>query len=230
MPVTVLDVIVIVVVLISAVLAMVRGFVREVLSVASWVAAAAAAYFLYKPVLPLLANYIESKTVATIAAAAAIFFVALIVATYITMKISDFVIDSRIGAVDRAFGFIFGAVRGILLLVIALWFFNFMVSDPTKRPAWVVNARTGPFLVSLGERLQDALPKDADVWVQGLLHSGGDASPPPDGEAPPDAEVPADDSEAPPPDPAYPNGERQGLDQLIENNPGKTQGQEVPGD
>ncbi len=102
MPVTVLDVIVLVVVLISAILAMVRGFVREVLSVASWVAAAAAAYFLYKPVLPLLAPYIESKTVATIAAAAAIFFIALIVATYITMKISDFVIDSRIGAVDRA--------------------------------------------------------------------------------------------------------------------------------
>ena len=66
MPLTVLDVIVIVVVLISAVLAMVRGFVREVLSVASWVAAAAAAYFLYKPVLPLVQPYIDSNTVATI--------------------------------------------------------------------------------------------------------------------------------------------------------------------
>ena len=115
MPLTVLDVIVIVVVLISAILAMVRGFVREVLSVASWVAAAAAAYFLYKPlhsggVSPMS----RAQTVATILAAAVIFFVALIVASYITMKISDFVIDSRVGAVDRAFGFVFGAVRGVL--------------------------------------------------------------------------------------------------------------------
>ena len=81
MPVTVLDLIVIVVVLISAVLAMVRGFVREVLSIASWAAAAAAAYFLYKPVVPLVQPYFEQKTVAVIISAAAIFFVALIIAS-----------------------------------------------------------------------------------------------------------------------------------------------------
>ena len=148
MPVTVLDVIVLVVVLISAVLAMVRGFVREVLSVASWVAAAAAAYYFYKSLLPLVEPYFDNRTIAIIVSAAAIFFVALIVASYITMKISDFVIDSRIGAIDRAFGFIFGAVRGVLLLVIALLFFNWLVPAP---PAWVADARTKPFLDNLGE-------------------------------------------------------------------------------
>ena len=81
MPLTVLDVVVIVVVLISAILAMVRGFVREVLSVASWVAAAAAAYFFYKPLIPLVQPYVESGTVATIVSAAVIFFVALILAS-----------------------------------------------------------------------------------------------------------------------------------------------------
>jgi len=55
-----------------------------------------------------------------VVAAAAIFFIALIVATYITMRVSDLVIDSRVGAFDRALGFLFGAARGILLLVIAL--------------------------------------------------------------------------------------------------------------
>src|SRR6185437_7052283 len=98
MPIEVLDVVVIVVVLISAVLAMVRGFVREVLSIASWVAAAAAAYLLYKPLLPLVEPYFHSEQIATIVAAAIIFFIALIVASYITMKISDWVIDSRVGA------------------------------------------------------------------------------------------------------------------------------------
>ena len=127
MPVTILDVIVVVVVLISAILAMVRGFVREVLSVASWVAAAAAAYFFYPHVLPLVQPYFDSNTVATIVAAAAIFFVALIVASYITMKISDFVIDSRVGAIDRVLGFVFGAVRGLLLMIVAVWFFDLLV-------------------------------------------------------------------------------------------------------
>src|SRR5438270_731680 len=143
MPVTILDIVVIIVVLISAVLAMVRGFVREILSVASWVAAAAAAYLAYKPVVPMVQPYFQSKTVAVIVSAAAIFFIALIVASYVTMKISDFVIDSRIGAIDRALGFVFGAVRGLLLLVIALLFFNWLVPAP---PAWVSAARSKPLL------------------------------------------------------------------------------------
>ena len=57
MPFAILDIVVLVVVLISAVLAMVRGFVREVLSVAAWVAAVAAAYFLYGSLLPLVLRH-----------------------------------------------------------------------------------------------------------------------------------------------------------------------------
>ena len=184
MPVTVLDLIVLVVVLISAALAMVRGFVREVLSVASWVAAAAAAYFFYKPVVPYVQPYLEQKTVAVIVSAAAIFFVALIVASYITMKISDFVIDSRVGAIDRALGFIFGAVRGVLLVVIALLFFDWLVPKP---PAWVADARTKPFLTDIGQRLMAALPEDAEAAILKRLRgddsvgeAGGEATPPAD--------------------------------------------------
>ncbi len=208
MPVTVLDVIVIVVVLISAVLAMVRGFVREVLSVASWVAAAAAAYYFYKSLLPLVAPYFDNKTIAIIVSAAAIFFVALIVASYITMKISDFVIDSRIGAIDRAFGFIFGAVRGVLLLVIALLFFNWLVPAP---PGWIADARTKPFLDNLGEQLMAALPADAEATLLKRIRGGGnadDAANPPAGDA-----APADS----PDDPAYDDTQRGSIDQLIEN-------------
>ena len=183
MPITVLDVIVIVVVLISAILAMVRGFVREVLSVLSWVAAAAAAYFFYKPLVPLVQPYIASTTVATIAAAAAIFFVALIIASYITMKIADFVIDSRIGAIDRALGFLYGAVRGVLLLVIALLFFNWLVPKP---PPWVMSAQTKPMLDDIGQKLMAALPEDAEATILGKLrgHTEGGAEPTPATEPP----------------------------------------------
>ena len=184
MPVTILDLIVIAVVLISAILAMVRGFVREILSVASWAVAAAAAYLGYKPVFPMVLPYFESKTVAVIVSAAAIFFVALIVASYITMKISDFVIDSRIGAIDRALGFIFGAVRGVLLLVIALLFFNWLVPAP---PAWVSAARSKPLLDDIGERIMAALPPDAEAAIMKKLkgHDSGEQNPPAEGVEPP---------------------------------------------
>lgn len=228
---TVLDVIVIVIVLISAILAMVRGFVREVLSVASWVAAAVAAYFFYKPVVPLIQPYLESATVATIVSAAAVFFVALIVVSYIAMKISDFVIDSRIGAADRVLGFVFGAVRGVLMVVVALIFFNWMVAHP---PTWVTAAYSKPILDRLGEQLKDAMPADLEAMIQKRIRgneSGGTAEP----GAPPDsAEPPAEGEEAPPADEAGTSStDRQRLDQIIENSDGTGEAApegETPGD
>ncbi len=210
MPFTVLDVILIVVVLISAALAMVRGFVREVLSVASWVAAVAAAYYLHGLVLPLAKPYFHSGTVATIVAAAAIFFITLIIASFVTMKIADFVIDSRVGAVDRALGFLFGAARGLLLVVIALLFFNWLVQTP---PAWVAKAKTRPMLDSLGEQLVAVLPPDIESQLMnrlknrggsaGDVNSGGGASQTPD--------QPASS------DPGPSDAARQDLNRLIEN-------------
>jgi membrane protein required for colicin V production len=213
MTLTILDLIVIVVVLISATLAMVRGFAREVLSVASWLVAVAAAYYAYKPLVPLVKPYIpnQSPTIATIVAAAVVFFIALIIATYLTTRISDFIIDSRVGAVDRGLGFVFGAVRGVLLLVIALLFFSWLVP---KSPTWVANAATGPMLNDLGQRLMAALPPDVESKIMQHLHNNdsdtgnGDAAAAPDdaaGSAPQPAE------------PAYGNSNRQNLDQLIQN-------------
>ncbi|WP_421723290.1 CvpA family protein [Bauldia sp.] len=212
MPVTVLDVIVIVVVLISAVLAMVRGFVREVLSVASWVAAAVAAFFFYPTLEPLVSPYLENQTVAEIAAAAVIFIVVLVIASYITMKISDFVIDSRVGAVDRAFGFVFGAIRGILLLAIALQFFLWLYPNPGT---WVTDAVTKPVLDDIREEMIAAMPEDVEGRLFGRFRTGdteGAAAPalPNDGSA----DAPAVG------DPAYDESERNRIDQLFESSGG----------
>jgi membrane protein required for colicin V production len=217
MPFTVLDAIVIVVVLISAILAMVRGFVREVLSVASWVAAAAAAYFFYEPLIPMVKPYVESTTVATIIAASVIFFIALIVASYITMRISDFVIDSRVGAFDRVLGFVFGAVRGVLLLVIALLFFNWLVPQP---PTWVSQASSKPLLDDIGQRLMAALPEDAEATILKRLRRDDDTGSTSETApqiAPAPQSAPAPDGDAPAGSANYGSGARQGLDQLIEN-------------
>ena len=210
MSLTILDAVVVVVVVISAILAMVRGFVREILSVASWVAAAIAAYLFYQPVIPLVKPYLESTTVATIVAAAAIFFVALIVASYITMRISDFVIDSCAGAFDRALGFIFGAVRGVLLLVIALLFFNWLVPQP---PAWVSQASSKPFLDSVGAQLMAALPEDAEATILKRLRGGDEAGQTSEPAQPAEPSDTTNDEQGP----DYRPGIRQNLDQLIEN-------------
>jgi len=60
MPITILDGILIVVMLISAILAMIRGFSREVFSIASWGVAGVAALYFYKSLSPTVANLIPS--------------------------------------------------------------------------------------------------------------------------------------------------------------------------
>lgn len=207
MSVTVLDAIVIVVVLTSATLAMVRGFVREILSVAAWAAAAAAAFFFYEPIVPMVTPYVENGVVATIVAVTVIFFVALIIASYITMRISDFVIDSRIGGIDRIFGFLFGVVRGTLLLVVAILFFNFLVPQP---PVWVTQSISRPILENIGQRVIAALPEDLEAAIQKYLRPSDDTG---SNTQPPTNAV----GSAAPGVANYGSGTRQGLDQLIEN-------------
>ncbi len=186
MPITILDGIVLGVTLFSAVLAMVRGFSREVLAVASWAAAAAAAYFLYPYLLPFALKYTSSEKIALIGSAAVIFLVALIIVSYITMRIADFIIDSRIGALDRTLGFVFGAARGVLLVVVAMLFFNWLVAAP-KQPEWVSDAKSKPLLDSLGAKLVNMLPDDADATILDRLKGLGKTD---DGTTPPE-DVPA---------------------------------------
>ncbi|MCP3056407.1 CvpA family protein [Aurantimonas marianensis] len=163
MTVTLLDAILFALMLVSALLAMVRGFSREILSVISWLVAAVAAFLFYKPLTPYLAEYISSEVVAMAVSAAAIFLVTLIIVSYITLRIADFIIDSRIGALDRVLGFVFGAVRGLLLVVVAMLFFNWLA--PENQPEWVANAWSKPYLDNFGKQLVAALPENPEQII-----------------------------------------------------------------
>lgn len=198
MPITLLDGILLGITLVSGVLAMVRGFSREVLSVASWAAAAFAAFTFYKSGVPLVQPYVDSEVLAQAASAGAIFLTTLIIVTIITMKIADYIIDSSIGALDRTLGFLFGAARGVLLAVVAMLFFNWLA--PNNQEPWVANAKSKPMLDSLGQSLIALLPEDPEATLEKIKSGGADA---PESDAPADGEVkPADP--ATPADPVKP--------------------------
>lgn len=180
MPITLLDGILIAFTLVSAMLAMVRGFSREILSVASWVAAAAAAFFFYPSVTPFVAPYIENEKAAMGAAAAGIFLVALIVVTLITMKIADLIIDSRIGALDRTLGFIYGAARGILVVAVAMLFSDWLIGP--NQPKWISDAKSRGMLAAIGERLQAALPDDPENTILKKLNPDAGGEQPAEGQ------------------------------------------------
>ena len=174
MPITIFDGIVLGVTLFSAVLAMVRGFSREVLSIASWAGSIAAAYYFHPLLLPYAKNYTSDERIALAGSAGIIFLVALIIITFITTRIADFIIDSRIGALDRTLGFLFGAARGILLLVVAVAFWNWLV-DVRSQPAWVTQAKSKPFLDTLVARLETVLPTDIEPQIRSRILGRGEA-------------------------------------------------------
>jgi membrane protein required for colicin V production len=170
-----LDLAVLGIVLVSALLSMMRGFSREVLAIASWAAAAAAAYYFYPLVLPYLAPYIHKEIIAQAAAAAVVFFVTLIIVSLFTVRVSDAILDSKIGALDRTLGFVFGVARGFLLAVVAFAIFNWLVSE-RQQPEWVKNARTRPILTETADRIVALLPEDAATTVDGWIKSRASAA------------------------------------------------------
>jgi len=159
MPITALDGLFILITLLSSFLAMVRGFSRELLSLLSWILAGAVAYFLYKPLLPLSERYISNPKVVLAVTIAVLFLVSLIIISIINMKLADIIIDSRIGLLDRTLGFVFGIVRGLLILAVAIMFVNGLVKAPDQQ-AWIANAKTKPMLDALGNRIWDMIPKN----------------------------------------------------------------------
>lgn len=183
MSITLLDLILIAVMAISAILAMVRGFTREVLSIASWVAAAAATVYLFEPARALGREWIQINPpqVIDVAAAATVFIVVLLVVSFITMKISDAILDSRVGPVDRVLGFAFGAARGLLLVVVAFMFFTWLVPEKGQ-PDWFRTAQSKVLLKDAGDKLLAMLPEDPESTILQRLKrkdwtGSGDAAP-----------------------------------------------------
>jgi membrane protein required for colicin V production len=192
LPFSVLDLVVLGVVLISALLAAVRGFTREVLAIVAWVTAGAAAWFLHPLLLPHLRPYIPNDSVRLAVAVGGVFILTLIVVSIITVKISDLILDSRIGALDRTMGFAFGAARGLLLCVIGWVFLAWLVQG--RMPEWATTAKTRPMLENTGNALIAMLPENPEGLLKQIRRPRQEGDP-----AEPPAEPDPRNIPAPPP-------------------------------
>jgi membrane protein required for colicin V production len=168
MPITLLDIILIGVMLISAVLAMIRGFVREILSIAAWVIAALVTLYSFTKLLPLAKTYFNNDVVAYAVVLGGTFLGTLLVVSVITVRFSDMVLDSRVGALDRTMGFLFGLARGLVIVVVAFLFFAWLVPDRSQ-PEWIRSAKSRVVLQGTGDWLMSMLPEDLDATISKRL-------------------------------------------------------------
>ena len=168
-PLTYLDEAVLAIALISGLLAMYRGLTRELLSISSWIAAlAAAVYFVFyhKSTAEQIAQQFQAPVaVAQIVVGGIIFLIVLIIVHLITSRLSDTILDSRVGMIDRILGLAFGAARGFIIFVILYMFYvKFFAPDPNTQAAWIRDSASLPYLQSVGQTLEDfllrVLPED----------------------------------------------------------------------
>lgn len=208
MPFQLLDLILIGIMLISGLLALMRGFTREVLSLLAWgIAAVAALGAVLSPELNQLAGqYLQPEIVAKIALGGGVFLIVLIIMSLISVRIADWVLDSAAGAFDRSMGFVYGLARGLLLVAIAYLFYVWLVPEQ-KQEEWVRNARLLPVVKEVSTVVISFLPADvADVLRNKTYVTDQDAQPAQS--APPEEEE------------GYQSGSQQNLNRLIESTDG----------
>lgn len=169
---TIVDAVVAVIILLSAILAYSRGFVRETLAILGWVAAAVLAYLFAhqaEPLIrqiPVLNKFLgESCELSIIAAFAAVFALALIVMSIFIPLFSSAVQRSALGGLDQGLGFLFGALRGIILVGVAFMVYSKVVTNAAV--PMVDDSQSAKIFASLQTSLGNAVPADAPNWIVG---------------------------------------------------------------
>jgi len=209
MPITLLDLILLVVMLISGLLAMIRGFIREVLSIAAWALAAVAAIYAYAKLLPMAKASFGSDLVAAAVVVGGAFLLTLLIVSVITVRISDMILDSRVGALDRTLGFVFGLARGLVIVVVAFLFFSWLVPE-RGQPDWVRDAKSRIVLQGTGQWLMSMLPDDPESTILKRLRR-----PKGDEQEPQEPQQPQQRSRADPE--GYGQADRASMQRLIES-------------
>lgn len=160
-PLTYLDVALIAVALLSGLLAMYRGLARELLSIISWIAAAAAGAWFFFTQKDLAADLFKQtelpQQIALAVLSLIVALIVLIVVHLITARFSDTILDSRVGLVDRILGFFFGIFRGFILIVIPFMFYQSFFPDEEQHFPWVKDSVSLPYIKSTGDTIRSIL-------------------------------------------------------------------------
>ena len=151
------DLIIIVIILISALISLVRGFVKESLSLASWILAGFIALRYFTPLADLLEPYIESPTIRTGTGFAILFVSSLIVGAIINYMASQAVTKTGLTGTDKSLGVVFGVARGLLIvtLLVLLAGLTPMPSEP-----WWNDSTMIEFFSDMASWIKDILPQD----------------------------------------------------------------------
>ncbi|AEM40532.1 CvpA family protein [Ketogulonicigenium vulgare] len=167
---TIIDAVVAAVILLSALLAYSRGLVRETLAIGGWVVSAILAFMFAgqaAPIvraIPVVGDLIaDSCELSIIGGAGLIFAVVLMITAIFTPLFSSLIHRSVLGGIDQGFGFLFGVLRGILLVAVA--YFAYQTFQSAQGIAMVDNSRSAQIFAGVTERFASADSSAMLDWI-----------------------------------------------------------------
>ncbi|MBV9828074.1 MAG: CvpA family protein [Alphaproteobacteria bacterium] len=220
-----LDLGVIGVIVLSAIFAFARGFVREALSIVAWIGAAAITLYSFSWAFAQIDQHVHNLLLSQVIAGFGLFVIALIILTILTGMVARVVHIAGLTPIDRTLGFIFGLARGMFLVCLAYLLLDLSLPQQNDRPPWIREAKSAPYLHEGADVLRGFLPESLKVKSAEALddavktlspaaqaRQAAEAYMHPKPAAPlADAPIPP----APPPVPAYKPGDQKQLDRLI---------------
>ena len=169
---TALDIIVLLLVVGGAVLGALRGFTREVIAIATWIAVILALKLLHTPATAALEGTVGTWAGAAVLAFALIALVVYVAGRVLAGQLGAGVRASLLGPVDRLLGFGFGAVKGLLaatlLFLLANLGYDTIYGAAAARPDWMASSGTYTLLDASGRAVVD--------FVETRRHAGADAA------------------------------------------------------
>ena len=167
---TIIDGVVALVIILSALLAYSRGLVRESLAIIGWILAAVLA-FMFAPKMqplvkeiPVIGGFIaDSCELSMLGAAFVVAAIVLVIAALFTPLFSSLVQRSILGGLDQGMGFLFGVLRGVLLVAIA--FFVYDIAAAGQDIDMVENSRSAKVFGKMTGKIEDGDPQEALGWI-----------------------------------------------------------------
>lgn len=155
------------IVVLSTLISLMRGFVKEALSLATWIIAFVIAFQFSESLAQILAPYIATPSLRVIVSFSGLFIATLILGALVNFLFSRLIVSSGLGGTDKSLGMIFGLIRGILLVAVML---SLLTLTAFTQDQWWVNSVFIPHFKPLIVWLKGFLPEKIEK-LSGYIHN-----------------------------------------------------------